>query len=56
MISAVPASGNARYRPVRLMSCPEPIDVTSMPPIIGSIWSPEAVGVDPFATWRNSGR
>ena len=27
-----------------------------MPPIIGNIWRPDAVGLTPFTTWRKSGR
>src|SRR6185437_14961403 len=55
-ITAVPSTGKILYRPLRLMSCPETIDVTSMPTIIGSISSPDAVGLTPFTTWRNTGK
>ena len=44
--------GNGLYRPIRLMICPEAIDVTSMPAIIGTSSSPETVGVEPFTSWR----
>src|SRR5678815_5256319 len=54
-ITAVPITGNTLYRPVRLMSWPDEIDVRSMPPIIGSISSPDLVGDAPFATCRYTG-
>ena len=55
-ITAVPAIGNARYRPVRVITCPEAIEVTSRPPISGTSCNPEPVGVAPLTTCRNSGR
>jgi hypothetical protein len=55
-ISAVPRIGNALYLPVRLMICPEPIEVTKSPPIKGRICSPDPVGLAPLTTWRNRGR
>jgi hypothetical protein len=54
-ITAVPITGNILYRPVRLMSWPEEIDVRSMPPIIGSISRPDLVGDAPLATCRYTG-
>ncbi len=51
----MPATGKSLNRPHRLMSCPDAMDVTSMPPIIGVICSPDAVGLSPFTTWRKSG-
>src|SRR5678815_4206297 len=38
------------------MICPDEMDVSSMPPIIGNICRPDAVGVACFATCRKSGR
>ena len=39
-----------------MISWPDPIEAISRPPITGSNWSPDAVGLAPFTTWRNSGR
>ena len=39
-----------------MISWPDPIEAISRPPITGSSWSPDAVGLAPFTTWRKSGR
>ena len=43
------------YRPIRLMTRPEMIDEAMMPTIIGSISSPDRVGVAPLTICRYSG-
>jgi hypothetical protein len=52
----VPAIGKGLYRPQRLITLPETIDVTRTPAIIGVMCSPELVGESPFVTCRYSGR
>ena len=56
IITNGPAFGNTLYWPVRVMICPEPIEVINSPPINGRICRPEPVGLAPFTTCRNSGR
>ena len=48
--------GKNRYRPVREMICPDPIETTSRPAISGSICTPESVGEMPLTTWKKAGR
>jgi hypothetical protein len=55
-VTAAPRIGNALYRPVRVMTCPAPIDVVKMPATIGSRASPDSVGVMPWTTWKYTGR
>ncbi len=50
--SAVPRIGNMRYRPVRAMICPDPIEAIMRPRIIGSICRPLSVGVAPVTSCR----
>jgi len=48
--------GNIRYLPILLMMRPVTIDITSTPPIIGSICMPASEGVEYFTTCRYIGR
>jgi hypothetical protein len=41
---------------VRVITCPDTIEVASRPPITGSSWSPDSVGLSPRTTCWNSGR
>ena len=54
-MTSVPATGNHLYRPNRLISCPDTIEVKMMPTIIGSISRPDAVGVSPLTICRYRG-
>ena len=56
VIRAVPTTGNTLYRPHRLTSCPEPMEATNSPPIIGNSLTPDSIGLMPFTSWRNRGR
>ena len=49
---AVPAIGNGRYLPQRVIRFPLTIDVTSRPAMSGVSSSPDLVGLDPFVTCR----
>lgn len=55
-VMPVPATGNTFQRPVRLTICPETVDDSSSPKTIGSMCTPDSVGVTPCTTWRNVGR
>ena len=55
-MKAVPAIGQNRYFPVRLMICPEPMDTSSRPAISGSSCTPDRVGETPRTTWKKAGR
>lgn len=56
IITNVPTIGKTLYLPVRVIACPDPIEVSSRPPISGRICSPEPVGVAPLTTCRNRAR
>lgn len=56
MVTAVPATGNTFQRPVRLTICPETVDDSSRPNTIGSMYTPDMVGVTPRTTCKNVGR
>ena len=56
VMRAVPRIGNIRYRPVRLITCPDPIDTISNPAMSGRSCRPEMVGDSPRTIWKNSGR
>lgn len=55
-VTAVPAIGNTFQRPVRLTICPDPVDASSMPATIGSMCTPDRVGLIPCTTCRKVGR
>ena len=55
-MTAVPTIGNTFQRPVRLTIWPEAVEVSSMPTTIGSMCTPDRVGVTPCTTWRKGGR
>ncbi len=55
-VTAVPSTGKTFQRPVRLISCPERVEVSSSPSTIGSRCTPDSVGEMPCTTWRNVGR
>jgi hypothetical protein len=49
---AVPTIGNNLYRPLRLISRPEPIELVSTPAISGSSSRPDLVALAPLTTWK----
>lgn len=55
-VRAVPARGKTFQRPVRLTIWPEAVEVSSRPRTIGSMCTPDMVGVMPWTTWRKVGR
>ena len=52
MSTAAPITGKTLYRPVRLISWPEVIEVEKMPMIAGSRASPDSVGEKPLTACR----
>ena len=54
-VISVPRIGNIRYRPVRVISMPERIEVPMSPTIMGSISKPDAAAEVPDDICRNVG-
>ena len=55
-ITAEPAIGKKRYRPVLEIIRPELIETSSSPAISGRICTPDSVGEMPLTTWKKAGR
>src|SRR5690348_13247266 len=47
-----PLTSHAFQRPVRVMNCPETVEETNSPPIIGMVMTPDIVGDLSRASWK----
>src|SRR3954464_6819456 len=50
--STPPLTSHAFQRPVRVMNCPETVEETNRPPIIGIVMTPDIVGDLSRASWK----